>query len=66
MQKDEELIGVARHAGREFAEGDLEVLLAVSAALDPGMIALDRVEVAGLALESDLDPSRAPRLRAEQ
>jgi hypothetical protein len=64
MQR-EELAAVMRHAGHELDEAELDVLLAISYALDPGMHALDSVAVTALPLESDLDPRRAPRTDAE-
>lgn len=46
--------------GTQLDESDAQLLAAVALALEPGMLRLDEIDLAGLPLESGLDPSRAP------
>jgi hypothetical protein len=48
-------------AGMEVSAEDLEVMGLVAQAFEPGIRALDAVELSQLPLEGDLDPGRPPR-----
>jgi hypothetical protein len=47
-------------AGVDVSEEDLGVIGMVAEAFEPGMRALDALELSRLPLEGDLDPSRPP------
>jgi hypothetical protein len=48
-------------AGVAIGEDDLAVLRLVGEAFEPGMAALDALDVRALPFERDLDPGRPPR-----
>ena len=50
-----------RSAGVTVGDDDLQVLALVGEAFEPGMAALDAVDVRALPFERDLDPGRPPR-----
>lgn len=52
-------------AGVDVTESDLLVLESVASAFEPGLRALDRVDLSELPIESDLDPGRPPRERPD-
>jgi hypothetical protein len=57
---DEFTRGALARAGLHPTAADLQVLRAVAEAFEPGARALDAVDLAELAIEHDLDPSRPP------
>ncbi len=48
-------------AGIDVPPADLEVVEMVARAFEPGVLALDAIELSQLPLEGDLDPGRPPR-----
>jgi hypothetical protein len=58
--EDDDLLAALRLGGAEPTEADLPLLRLVHGAYGPAVSALLADEVAALALEPDLDPSRPP------
>jgi hypothetical protein len=58
---EQDLLAALRLAGMPVSEDDLPLLALVHGAYGPALAALLDDSVAGLPLEPDLDPSRAPR-----
>jgi hypothetical protein len=58
---DERARAALQSAGVTLGDDDLEVLALVGDAFEPGMAALDAVDVRALPFERDLDPGRPPR-----
>ncbi len=48
-------------SGVEVSAQDLEVVEMVARTFEPGVLALDALELSELPLEGDLDPGRPPR-----
>jgi hypothetical protein len=58
---DDEARAALESAGLTIGEGDMEALRLVGEAFEPGMAALDAIDVRALPFERDLDPGRPPR-----
>jgi hypothetical protein len=57
---DDRMRAALNLAGVSLGEGDLEVLRVVAQVAEPGIRALDAVDLAELPVEGDLDPGQAP------
>ena len=64
-EEDGGLRAALEFSGVEIGEGDLDVVRLIAAAIGPAMEELDAADLSALPLESDLDPSRAPRPEGE-